>query len=118
PRNHRQRQGTPPRAPDEAFLDRETRIEERIDAKIDSDIKGLGQTKAMKAIGIGKPRVATPTKPLEQIDSRPEKLNEALFVRKLILARVAGFTVCTACRRLLRKQVTEPVATQALPRAQ
>jgi hypothetical protein len=58
---------------DEAFLDRETRIEERIDAKIDSDIKGLGQTKAMKAIGIGKPRVATPTKPLEQIDSPAQR---------------------------------------------
>jgi hypothetical protein len=41
---------------DEVFADREQSFEERIDAKIDKDIKALGQIKTMKAIGIGRRR--------------------------------------------------------------
>jgi hypothetical protein len=41
---------------DEVFADREQAFEERIDAKIDKDIKALGQIKTMKAIGIGRRR--------------------------------------------------------------
>jgi hypothetical protein len=38
------------------FADSEQSVNERIDAKIDKDIKALGQIKTMKAVGIGKPR--------------------------------------------------------------
>jgi hypothetical protein len=41
---------------DETFADRELSIEERIDAKIDKDIKQLVQIKTMKTLGIGRPR--------------------------------------------------------------
>jgi hypothetical protein len=41
---------------DELFADREQAFEERIDSKIDKDIKALGQIKTMKAIGIGRRR--------------------------------------------------------------
>jgi hypothetical protein len=41
---------------DEVFADREQAFEERIDSKIDKDIKALGQIKTMKAIGIGRRR--------------------------------------------------------------
>ncbi len=41
---------------DEVFADREQSFEERTDAKIDRDIKALGQIKTMKAIGIGRRR--------------------------------------------------------------
>jgi hypothetical protein len=41
---------------DELFEDKERRFEERLDAKIDRDIKQLGQIKTMKAIGVVKPR--------------------------------------------------------------
>jgi hypothetical protein len=35
--------------------DSEQAVNERIDAKIDKDIKALGQIKTMKAMGIGQP---------------------------------------------------------------
>lgn len=52
---------------DEALAERELAFEERLDAKIDRDIKQLGQMKTMKAIGLGKRTTATPGQPLKQI---------------------------------------------------
>jgi hypothetical protein len=54
---------------DEKFAFREQAFEERIDAKIDKDLKLLGQIKTMKAIGIGQRRAPVTIEPLKQIDS-------------------------------------------------
>jgi hypothetical protein len=51
------------------FADSEQSVNERIDAKIDKDIKALGQIKTMKAIGIGQRRAPTTTEPMQQIES-------------------------------------------------
>ena len=53
---------------DEDLSERELAFEERLDAKIDRDIKQLGQMKTMKAIGLGKRTIAAPDKPLKQIE--------------------------------------------------
>ena len=50
------------------FADSEQAVNERIDAKIDKDIKALGQIKTMKAIGIGQRRAPPPTEPMKQIE--------------------------------------------------
>ena len=62
----------------EVFADRELSFEERIDAKIDRDIKQLMQIKTMKAICPRKPRTPAKTDAIEQaenqylrIESRP-----------------------------------------------
>jgi hypothetical protein len=54
---------------DELFADKEQRLEERIDAKIDKDIKQLGQIKTMKAIGLGKRSAPVPIVSLTQFES-------------------------------------------------
>jgi hypothetical protein len=54
---------------DAKLAERELAFEERLDAKIDKDIKQLGQIKTMKAIGIGKRRASVTDEPLKQIDS-------------------------------------------------
>jgi hypothetical protein len=51
------------------FADSEQAVNERIDAKIDKDIKALGQIKTMKAIGIGLRRAPPPTEPMKHIES-------------------------------------------------
>ena len=51
----------------EWFNEREQDFEERIDAKIDRDLKQLGQIKTMKAIGIGRRPPAVDVGPLKQI---------------------------------------------------
>jgi hypothetical protein len=43
---------------DEAFLERELAIEERLDSMIDKTVKRLAQTKALKAMGIGSCRTS------------------------------------------------------------
>ena len=53
---------------DEPLAERELAFEERLDAKIDRDIKQLGQMKTMKAIGLGKRRTATPGEPPKQVE--------------------------------------------------
>jgi len=53
----------------EEFANREQDFEERIDAKIDRDIKQLGQIKTMKAIGIGRRPPAVDVGPLKQIEA-------------------------------------------------
>ena len=53
----------------EEFANREQDFEERIDAKIDRDIKQLGQIKTMKAIGIGRRPPAIDVGPLKQIEA-------------------------------------------------
>lgn len=53
----------------EYFANREQDFEERIDAKIDKDLKQLGQIKTMKAIGIGRRPVAVDVGPLKQIEA-------------------------------------------------
>ena len=50
---------------DEVLAEREQAFEERIDAKVDRDIKQLVQIQAMKAIGAGKRRVPIAAEPLE-----------------------------------------------------
>jgi hypothetical protein len=60
----------------EAFADREQSFEERIDSKIDRDIKALGQIKTMKAIGIGQRRAPITVEPLKQIESPPIQIVE------------------------------------------
>ena len=52
---------------DELFAARELAFEERLDAKIDKDIKQLAQMKTMQAMGLGKRQVPTTSKPIEQI---------------------------------------------------
>ena len=47
----------------DGFADSEQSVNDRIDAKIDKDIKALGQIKTMKAMGIGQRRAPTPTEP-------------------------------------------------------
>jgi hypothetical protein len=59
---------------DEVFADRELSFEERIDAKIDRDLKLLGQIKSMKAIGIGQRRTTVTPAPLKQIEAPPIQL--------------------------------------------
>ena len=49
------------------IADREQSVNERIDAKIDKDIKALGQIKTMKAIGIGQRRAPATTESLYKI---------------------------------------------------
>jgi hypothetical protein len=51
------------------FADSEQAVNERIDAKIDKDIKALGQIKTMKAMGIGQRRAPTTSEPMKQIES-------------------------------------------------
>jgi hypothetical protein len=58
------------------FADSEQSVNERIDAKIDKDIKALGQIKTMKAMGIGQRRAPTTTEPLKQIESSPIQMVE------------------------------------------
>ena len=58
------------------FADNEQSVNERIDAKIDKDIKALGQIKTMKAIGIGQRRSSTTTEPMKQIVSSPIQIVE------------------------------------------
>lgn len=53
---------------DEPLAERELAFEERLDAKIDRDIKQLGQTKTMKAVGLGRRTIAAPDKPPKQIE--------------------------------------------------
>jgi hypothetical protein len=60
----------------EVFADREQAFEERIDSKIDRDIKALGQIKTMKAIGIGQRRAPITVEPLKQIESPPIQIVE------------------------------------------
>ena len=50
------------------FADNEQSVNERIDAKIDKDIKALGQIKTMKAMGIGQRRAPTTPEPMKQIE--------------------------------------------------
>ena len=52
---------------DEDLSERELAFEERLDAKIDKDIKQLGQMKTMKAIGLGNRRTAAANEPSKQI---------------------------------------------------
>jgi hypothetical protein len=59
---------------DEVFADREQSFEERVDAKIDRDLKLLGQIKTMKAIGIGQRRTTVTPAPLKQIEAPPIQL--------------------------------------------
>jgi hypothetical protein len=54
---------------DEEFAEYEQKFEERVDAKIDKDIKQLGQIKTMKAIGIGRRSTPVTIEPLKQIQS-------------------------------------------------
>ena len=51
------------------FADNEQSVNERIDAKIDKDIKALGQIKTMKAMGIGQRRAPTTPEAMKQIES-------------------------------------------------
>ena len=53
----------------EWFNEREQDFEERIDAKIDRDLKQLGQIKTIKAIGIGRRPPAVDIGPLKQIEA-------------------------------------------------
>jgi hypothetical protein len=53
----------------EYFIDREQGVEERIDAKIDRDVKQLGQMQTMKAIGIGRGRMPAPEGPIIEIEA-------------------------------------------------
>jgi hypothetical protein len=53
---------------DETFADRELSIEDRIDAKIDRDIKQLGQIKTMKALGIGRSRSPARSEPVQTVE--------------------------------------------------
>jgi hypothetical protein len=53
----------------EEFANREQDFEERIDAKIDRDLKQLGQIKTMKAIGIGRRPPAIDVGSLKQIEA-------------------------------------------------
>lgn len=53
---------------DEPLAEPELAFEERLDAKIDRDIKQLGQMKTMKAIGLGR-RSAPVNNPPIQIDA-------------------------------------------------
>ena len=59
------------RLADEPLAERELAFEERLDAKIDRDIKQLGQMKTMRAIGLGR-RLAAVNDPPMQIDP-PQK---------------------------------------------
>jgi hypothetical protein len=59
------------------FADNEQSVNERIDAKIDKDIKALGQIKTMKAIGIGQRRAPITTEPMKQIESSTIQMVEA-----------------------------------------
>jgi hypothetical protein len=63
---------------DEAFAEREQSFEERIDAKIDRDIKQLAQIQTMKEIGIGKKRAPVKPQPTIEIEARPLKEIEAM----------------------------------------
>jgi len=56
---------------DELFADREQAFEERIDSKIDKDIKALGQIKTMKAIGIGRRRAPVAIDPPQLTGAPP-----------------------------------------------
>jgi hypothetical protein len=53
----------------DGFADSEQSVNDRIDAKIDKDIKALGQIKTMKAMGIGQRRGLITTEPMKQIGS-------------------------------------------------
>ena len=52
------------------LADSEQSVYERIDAKIDKDIKALGQIKTMKAIGIGQKRAPATTESLNKIEPK------------------------------------------------
>ena len=62
----------------EEFANREQDFEERIDAKIDRDIKQLGQIKTMKAIGIGRRPPAIDVGPLKQIEAPSSELQNEI----------------------------------------
>ncbi len=62
---------------DEDFALREQQFEERVDAKIDRDVKQLGQIKTMKAIGIGRRSGPVTIGPLKQIQSLPIQVAES-----------------------------------------
>ncbi len=54
----------------------EQEFEERVDGKIDRDIKQLGQIKTMKAIGIGRRSAPVTIEPVKQIQSPPIQVAE------------------------------------------
>jgi hypothetical protein len=69
----------------DGFADSEQSVNDRIDAKIDKDIKALGQIKTMKAMGIGQRR------------GRRDKGRLAPFVpifRHTMMTKVSGRTSC------------------------
>ena len=58
---------------DEEFTLRQLDIDNALDAKIDRELKQLGQIKTMKAMGLGKRSFSVVSEPSRQIDS-PAKL--------------------------------------------
>jgi len=59
------------------FAESQQAFEDRIDAKMDRDMKVLGQIKTMMAMGLGKPRVPDKIEELKLIESPPiQKIEE------------------------------------------